>query len=129
MPKAASFLRGRTSLIFVCPFLVCFTLARFAAATQPRVWEDFSGEKALAHVQKLVDLGPHPPASPAIEKCRQYIQDQLNASGWKTIGQAFEDSTPRGKVRFVNLIARFGKNANPSFILCSHYDTKIFDTF
>jgi glutaminyl-peptide cyclotransferase len=129
MPKAASFLRGRTSLIFVCPFLVYFTLARFAATTQPRVWEDFSGEKALAHVQKLVDLGPHHPASPAIEKCRQYIHDQLNSFGWKTTDQIFEDNTPRGKIRFVNLIARFGKTATPSFILCSHYDTKTFDTF
>jgi glutaminyl-peptide cyclotransferase len=129
MPKTASVFREGTALVFPCLFIAYFTLARFTAAAERKVWEEFSGEKSLTHVQKLVGLGPRPPASPAIEKCRQYIQDQLNASGWKTIGQAFEDSTPRGRVRFVNLIARFGKNANPSFILCSHYDTKIFDTF
>jgi glutaminyl-peptide cyclotransferase len=127
MPKA--FLRGRASLILVWLIVINFTPARFSAATQQKVWEEFSGEKALAQVQKLVDLGPRPPASPAIEKCRQYIRDQLNSYGWKTTDQVFEDETPRGKVRFVNLIARFGSAANPSLILCSHYDTKTFDTF
>ena len=29
-------------------------------AAQAKIWEEFSGEKALAHVQRLVDLGPHP---------------------------------------------------------------------
>ncbi|HET7616561.1 MAG TPA: M28 family metallopeptidase, partial [Bacillales bacterium] len=42
----------------------------------------------------------------------------------------FTDETPRGKVQFVNLIARFSghQNAAPLFLLCSHYDTKTFDT-
>src|SRR5215216_6175552 len=31
-----------------------------------KVWQEFSGEKALAHVQRLVDLGPHPAGSDAI---------------------------------------------------------------
>jgi Zn-dependent M28 family amino/carboxypeptidase len=45
--------------------------------------------------------------------------------------QAFSDDTPRGKTHFVNLIARFSGAANPvspSFLLVSHYDTKLFDT-
>jgi glutaminyl-peptide cyclotransferase len=96
-----------------------------------KIWEQFSGEKALAHVQRLVDLGPHPPASDAIEKARAYIDNQLKSSGWQVTRQAFTDDTPRGKVRFVNLIARFAgtkSGAAPSFLLCSHYDTKTFDT-
>jgi len=45
--------------------------------------------------------------------------------------QAFTDNTPRGQVRFVNLIARFGTatKATDLFLLCSHYDTKTFDAF
>jgi Zn-dependent M28 family amino/carboxypeptidase len=45
--------------------------------------------------------------------------------------QAFTDDTPRGKVHFANLIARFSGNGNaasPAFLLCSHYDTKLFET-
>jgi Zn-dependent M28 family amino/carboxypeptidase len=76
----------------------------------------------------LVDLGPRPPGSEAIEKSRAYIEKQLQASGWTVARQSFNDDTPRGKVTFVNLIATFGKNATPQFLLCSHYDTKTFDT-
>src|SRR5205814_4071845 len=32
---------------------------------QRKIWEDFSGEKALAHVQAMVDFGPRPPGSEA----------------------------------------------------------------
>jgi glutaminyl-peptide cyclotransferase len=116
-------------------FLVVFLVSRAgdqpARASQPRVWEEFSGEKALAHVQRLVDFGPRPPGSEAIGKARDYIENQLRLSGWQVTRQAFTDDTPRGKVRFVNLIARFPtqRNSAPSFLLCSHYDTKTFDSF
>jgi Zn-dependent M28 family amino/carboxypeptidase len=96
-----------------------------------KIWEEFSGEKALAHVQQLVDLGPHPGGSEAIEKARNYIEQQLRNSGWQVTRQAFTDDTPRGKIHFVNLIARFPDNsgkAPPSFLFCSHYDTKLFDS-
>jgi len=100
-------------------------------AAETKIWEEFSGEKARAHVQRLVDLGPHPAGSDAIEKARAYIEEQLRHSGWQITRQAFTDDTPRGKIHFVNLIARFPGDANPaspSFLLCSHYDTKLFDT-
>jgi glutaminyl-peptide cyclotransferase len=95
------------------------------------MWEEFSGAKALTHVQRLVDLGPRPAGSDAIEKARDYIEAQLRHSGWQVTRQAFTDDTPRGKIHFVNLIARFASEANPaspSLLLCSHYDTKLFDT-
>jgi len=100
-------------------------------AAEMKMWEEFSGEKALVHVQRLVDLGPHPAGSDAIEKARNYIEDELRHSGWQVTRQAFTDDTPRGKIHFVNLIARFSSDANtasPSFLFCSHYDTKLFDT-
>jgi hypothetical protein len=94
-----------------------------------KIWEEFSGERALAHVQTMVDLGPRPPGTEAIERTRTYLGKQLALSGWKVIRQTFTDDTPRGKVQFVNLIATFaGKESAPSFLVCSHYDTKIFDT-
>ncbi|MEY2495452.1 MAG: glutaminyl-peptide cyclotransferase [Verrucomicrobiota bacterium] len=93
-----------------------------------KIWEQFSGEKALAHVQTMVDFGPRPPASEAIEKTRTYLTKQLESFGWKVERQTFADETPRGKVQFVNLIATFAaKERAPSFLVCSHYDTKTFD--
>lgn len=96
---------------------------------QKKIWEEFSGEKALAHVQAMVDLGPRPPGTEAIEKTRVYLTKQLELSGWKVTRQPFSDTTPRGKVEFVNLVATFAAtDLSPSFLVCSHYDTKIFDT-
>ena len=97
--------------------------------TRKKIWEEFSGENALAHVQAMVDLGPRPAGSEAIEKTRIYLTKQLELSGWKVSRQAFTDTTPRGKVEFVNLIATFAAaNGAPFFLACSHYDTKTFDT-
>lgn len=75
----------------------------------------------------MVDLGPRPPGTDAIEKTRAYLIKQLEAAGWKVEPQSFSENTPRGKVQFVNLIANFGGSTAASFLVCSHYDTKTID--
>jgi glutaminyl-peptide cyclotransferase len=115
---------------FITPLLLfafVFGCARSLCAADPKIWDEISGEKALAHVQRLVDFGPRPSGSEAIEKSRRYIEEQLRSAGWLVTRQVFTDDTPRGKVQFVNLIAQFPRNATPRFLLCSHYDTKTFD--
>jgi Zn-dependent M28 family amino/carboxypeptidase len=108
----------------------CLLIASSCAKTPERkIWTEFSGDRALAHVQALVDLGPRPPGSDAIVRARAYIEEQLESSGWNVTEQAFSDQTPRGEAKFVNLIARFGGASKPVFLLCSHYDTKIFNEF
>lgn len=108
-------------------FLVLLVAVRITTAAD--LWDEVSGDRALQHVKYLVDLGPRPAGSAALEKSRAYIEKELRANGWEVTRQTFTDSTPRGPVTYVNLIARFGKKPSPSFLLCSHYDTKIFDTF
>jgi glutaminyl-peptide cyclotransferase len=112
-------------------FIVVLLQTNPARASQAKIWEEFSGDKALAHVQRLVDFGPRPSGSKALENSREYIEKELKGSGWQVTHQAFTDDTPRGRIHFVNLVAQFsqhGKRPSPSFLLCSHYDTKIFDT-
>ena len=92
-----------------------------------KLWEEFSGENALRHVQKLVDAGPRPPGSEALEQARLYITQELKGLGWTVTRQTFTNPTPRGDVTFVNLVATFSADAQPVFLLCSHYDTKVFD--
>src|SRR5438046_7321528 len=114
--------------VIVFAVIVCAGASR--AAETPKVWEKFSGEKAFAQVQRLVDFGPRPAGSKALEQSRDYIEDQLRRSGWQVTRQAFSDDSPQGKIQFVNLIAQFSgekKAAARSFLLCSHYDTKMFD--
>jgi glutaminyl-peptide cyclotransferase len=107
-------------------FLLLLPGACLAADSGP-LWERFSGKNALEQVQNLVDLGPRPAGSEALEKSRSYIEKQLRSAGWKTSRQSFSAQTPRGLVTFVNLTATFGDRAAPDFLLCSHYDTKTFD--
>jgi len=107
----------------------CDSRSTEVSAPPKKIWEEFSGERALTHVQAMVDFGPRPPGSEAIEKTRNYLAQQLELSGWKVTRQAFTDNTPQGKIEFVNLIATFGgKDNTQSFLVCSHYDTKIFKT-
>ena len=119
--------RSAIALVTLLAFCACERANTQSHANQKKIWEDFSGEKALAHVQAMVNFGPRPPGSEAIEKTRGYLIQQLEAAGWKVERQGFSDDTPRGKVQFVNLIATFGSQSAPKFLVCSHYDTKTFD--
>src|SRR6266581_1503280 len=119
------------AIAFAARVLPFFFAILATKGSGPNIWEEFSGEKAFAHVQRLVDFGPRPAGSKALEKSRDYIEDQLRRSGWQVTRQAFSDDTPRGKIQFVNLITQFSGQGNASsslFLLCSHYDTKMFDT-
>ena len=122
------FLRSALQLLVVVSLAACHRTEQ-PAEPETKIWQEFSGEKAFAHVRYLVDLGPRPPESEAIQKSRAYIENQLRRAGWLVEHQEFTDSTPRRKVRFVNLIARFPIRSQyaPTFLLCSHYDTKMFD--
>jgi Zn-dependent M28 family amino/carboxypeptidase len=122
------FVRQSGFLLLLLAITACSDKAASSDFGKP--WTEFSGAKALADVQKVVAFGPRPPASPALEKTRHYIMQQLKQSGWTVASQTFTDSTPRGVVTFVNLVARFGANTESKskslFLLCSHYDTKTF---
>lgn len=116
--------------LVACALLLCAGCSK-AEVLKGEPWKEFSGANALQHVQHLVDFGPRPPASEALEKSRVYITKQLESWGWQVTRQAFTDDTPRGKVQFVNLVARHvwdAEKSAPSFLLCSHYDTKVFDS-
>ena len=125
--KASQAMNSATALARL--ILLLLFAASITNADAAKIWEEISGEKAFAHVQRLVDLGPRPSGSEAIEKSRRYIEDQLRRSGWQVTRQVFTNDTPQGKVQFANLIAQFPgqENAAPLFLLCSHYDTKTFD--
>jgi len=123
---------------FITPLLhysitpVCSRLDHLSGCvtrSEIKIWEELSGEKSSRARSATGRFRSTPIWTEAIEKSRHYIEDQLRRSdGGKT--QAFTDDTPRGKVQFVNLIAQFPtkETRRPLFLLCSHYDTKTFDT-
>jgi len=124
-------MNNRIAIAFAAAVMPFFFATSVTKSGPPKIWEEFSGEKAFEHVQRLVDFGPRPAGSTAIEKSRDYIEDQLRRSGWQVTRQTFSDDSPRGKIHFVNLLAQSSgqENARASLLLlCSHYDTKMFDT-
>src|SRR4051794_37307563 len=99
------------------------------------IWKEFSGTKAMEEVEKQVAFGPRPAGSVELLAARKAIVASLQNYGWVTELQEFNDTTPRGSVHFVNIIARHADvdgrppvATTPRAIVCSHYDTKRFST-
>ena len=86
-----------------------------------------SGERAMEHVRAQVAIGPRPPGSPALQKCREYIEKQLRLFGYQIEEDAFVTQTPYGPIRMVNLIARKGTGGKGVLVLATHYDTKLME--
>jgi len=61
-------------------FIYLIAASSCAKAPSKKIWSEFSGEKALNHVQSLVDLGPRPAGSDAIVRARAYIEEQLEST-------------------------------------------------
>src|SRR5262245_11791350 len=89
----------------------------------------FDGERAFNHVKAQVEFGPHPAGSPAIEKTREYIVRELKSYGLKTTLDEFTEDTPRGKMKFKNVVAELPGESPNVIIIASHYDTKPFKEF
>jgi Zn-dependent M28 family amino/carboxypeptidase len=89
----------------------------------------FDGGRAYEYLRQIVNIGPRPAGSPAIERTRTYITDQLNALGISAAPQAFDAQTPIGRVHMVNLIATIPGARKERIALAGHYDTKLFREF
>jgi len=100
-------------------------LALQAAAATPA----FDSGRAWEHLRQLVALGPRPAGSPAIDQARTYIKAQLAASGVSVAEQAWQDQTPVGPVKMVNLIATIPGASTNRLIIGGHFDTKRFREF
>ncbi|NUN94144.1 MAG: M28 family peptidase [Verrucomicrobiae bacterium] len=118
-----------TSRLLAAP--LAFLLAAVACRGS-EAWRAFDSERALAHVRKLVEIGPRPSGSPEIERTREYLTARLHEAGLKVRRQTFMEPTPRGPIEFVNLIAEVpGRWTDhlpwrrpKTLLLASHYDTK-----
>jgi Zn-dependent M28 family amino/carboxypeptidase len=87
------------------------------------------GARAFAHAKALVDLGPRPPGSPALEKARGYLLGELAKAGVAAEPDPFEAETPKGKIAMANLLATIPGDSPRSILLAGHFDTKLFEGF
>lgn len=99
-------------------------------ATAKPTGATFDGERALAHVRKMVEIGPRPPGSKELEKTRRYIVDELKSYGLRVSTDEFDARTPAGEsIKMANVAAELAGETKDVIIVASHYDTKLFKDF
>jgi Zn-dependent M28 family amino/carboxypeptidase len=89
----------------------------------------FDSSRAFEHLRRLVAFGPRPAGSAAIEQTRSYIKSELATAGVTVVEQAWEERTPIGPLKMVNLIATLPGASKNRLIIGGHYDTKRFQEF
>jgi Zn-dependent M28 family amino/carboxypeptidase len=83
----------------------------------------FDGERAFEDLQHLVDLGPRPPGSEALQRAREYIAQQLSAAGVESWYDTLVATTLVGNIPMTNLIGVLRGESPTVVILAGHYDT------
>lgn len=93
-------------------------------------------DSAYKHTEKILSFGPRQPESVGLMRSKRYVIDQLKKSGWIAIEQRFVAKTPKGKVKFSNVIARYSPDGNknawsrsPKAVIGAHIDSKILPNF
>lgn len=90
------------------------------------------GQAAYQETAAILEKGPRPPGSEALDAVRAHVRAGLEKSGWVTQGQPFERMTPIGKVAFENVRARFPSGKEDPWalpvkgLLCAHIDSKYY---
>ena len=91
------------------------------------------GEEAHAQTAAILEFGPRPPGSDALDRVRAHVRAELEDAGWVTVGQEFEQRTPIGPVRFENVRARFPTPGDDVWekpvdgLLGAHIDSKYYE--
>jgi hypothetical protein len=118
--------------------LLAAAIAAACSAQSSTRTTGFQGNRALADVRRLVEIGPRVAGTPGAERARAYIREQLEAAGLSVREQAWDANTPRGTVHMVNLMAVVpglpsrdapSRVPVPRIIVAGHYDTKLFEQF
>jgi Zn-dependent M28 family amino/carboxypeptidase len=100
--------------------LLC--LATPALAQDP----SFSGVRAFAMAEDVVNFGPRPSDTDEIRRLRKYILDHLAQDRIAVEQHSFTALTPIGPKKMVNLIAKIPGESQDLLLLAGHYDTKPF---
>lgn len=100
-----------------------------ALLTQSAGTVGFDASRAWDHLRHLVNIGPRPSGSAAIEQTRTYIKEQLTAAGVSFTEQRWEQTTPLDTVHMVNLVATLPGARKDRIIITGHYDTKLYREF
>ena len=87
---------------------------------------DFSGERAMAWVERQCELGPRPPGSSALEALRRVIEAHADSLGLSCVRLCFTATDPwrGGELEVCNLVVSAGPAGGERLWLGAHYDTR-----
>ena len=80
-------------------------------------------------MKNIVAIGPRPAGSPAAQKTRDYIKQEMTKLGAEVTEQPFDAQTPAGVIRMVNVSVTIPGPGPGRLIIAGHYDTKLFTEF
>ncbi|MFN2597486.1 MAG: M28 family metallopeptidase, partial [Pyrinomonadaceae bacterium] len=103
--------------------------ANTSNANAPAARPAFDGERAFAHVKKMVEMGPRPAGSQELAKTRDYIKGELQSGGLKVSTDEWDAQTPGGTKHMANVVAEIAGKSPDVILVASHYDTKPFKEF
>lgn len=112
--------------------ITCLLLVACASAQTPAAGSTtatFDGGRAFADLKNIVAIGPRPAGSEGARRTREYIKQQLAAIGLTAVEQAFDQQTPAGLTKMVNVSATIPGSGQGRLIIAGHYDTKLFKEF
>jgi glutaminyl-peptide cyclotransferase len=94
-----------------------------AAAAEPA---DFSGERAMEHLEAVCQVGPRPSGSEAMQRQRALLAEHFRAAGGAVSGQAFRirDRRTGSPVHIENLLISWHPDRQERVLLAAHYDTR-----
>lgn len=96
------------------------------ALSKPTAVAAFNGERAMDHVRKQIDFGPHPPDTEQLAKTRAYITNELKSYGLTVSLDEFNATTPQGEKKMANIVAEIPGETKSLILITSHYDTKYY---
>lgn len=107
-------------------FVLLAAVAPLVCAAEPEA--TFSGDRAMAHLEAICELGPRPSGSAAMDRQRALLAKHFRAAGGTVTGQAFQIRDRRtGKpVHLENLIVSWHPDRTDRVVLAAHYDTRPF---
>jgi Zn-dependent M28 family amino/carboxypeptidase len=87
----------------------------------------FDADAAWKHLEAQVAIGPRHAGSEGAERTRKYLEAELRKAELEPVRETFKAQTPVGSIEFANVYADLvgtGGDAQPIFVIASHYDTK-----